>query len=255
MKNAKRILGIIITGVFMMLSVPVVAENMTGKLTLTVTDESDRAVKGLGVELYMVADEEAVSADFKDAGLSFSDIMDEKENANNSELLADYVKKEDIEGIKKYTDNKGKAVFYPLDKGVYLVVCSEGEESTFEPFLCFVPTKIGNAYHYDIKSFPKVGDNSGGTVPGGPSKPVDPDKPSVPAGPETPGVTPTPDTPENPDVPDTPEDPSSPAQPDKPIIPQTGALKWPVWVLAAAGAVFIMLGIADIARKERDESE
>jgi len=254
MKNAKRILGLIITGVFMVLAVPAMAENMTGKLTVTVTDESDRAVKGLGVELYMAADEETVLADFKDAGLSFSDIMDEKENANNSELLADYVKEENIDGIKKYTDNKGKAVFYPLDKGVYLVVCSEGEESTFEPFLCFVPTKIGNAYHYDIKSFPKVGDNSGGTVPGGPSKPVDPDdEPTAPVGPApvTPPDTPDPVTP----VPDIPAVPDTPADPAVPTIPQTGALKWPVWVLMAAGALFIALGIADMLRKDGDECE
>jgi len=239
----------------MIIAVPVMADSKKGKLTVTVTDESDRALKGLGVVLYRVADEEKVMAGFKSAGLSFGEIMEETDNPKNSDILSDYVKGKDIDGEEKYTDSKGRAEFVSLEKGVYLVVCAEGEESIFDPFLCFVPTKIGNAYIYDIKSFPKVGDEGGGTMPEGPSKPVGPDKPSVPDGPDTPvipGVTPTP---ENPDVPDTPEDPSSPAQTDKPIIPQTGTLKWPVWVLAAAGAVFIMLGIADIARKERDESE
>ncbi len=261
MKNAKRIMCVFIACLCMMLTIPVMADTTKGKLTLTVTDEDDKPVKGLSIYLYKVADETKVMDEFKGAGLSFAQIMTETDNAKNSLKLYDYMVDKDIYGVERVTDKNGVAVYTELEKGVYLITCGLGQKSTFDPFLCYVPTRIGNDYIYDIKSFPKVGDNGTGGGPSGPDEPDFPDEPSIPVGPAKPVEPVDPDVPlipikpDVPVVPDTPDVPETPEYSDKPIIPQTGALKWPMWVLASVGAVFIIIGIADISRKERDELE
>lgn len=70
-----------------------------------------------------------------------------------------------------------------------------------------------------------------------------------------PGTLPDP-TPADPD-PAEPEDPTvDPGQkPDKPTIPQTGHILWPTWLLLAAGALLVVLGLWDVNRgRKRDEA-
>lgn len=55
-------------------------------------------------------------------------------------------------------------------------------------------------------------------------------------------------TPERPSTPSTPSNPSSPASSGRPTLPQTGAVWWPVGLLAALGLVFLIAGALDRKR-------
>ena len=60
-----------------------------------------------------------------------------------------------------------------------------------------------------------------------------------------------PDEPSQPDKPDQPDQPSPPSVPDKPTIPQTGALWWPVPVLAGTGMLLYLLGWTQSQERRR----
>ena len=81
----------------------------------------------------------------------------------------------------------------------------------------------------------------------------------------------SPDNPDNPDNPDQPENPGSPDSPDvpggpaskppttpdgpKPSLPQTGALWWPVPVLAGSGMLLFTLGWVRAQKRGREDEQ
>ncbi|MCI7733518.1 MAG: Cna B-type domain-containing protein [Dysosmobacter sp.] len=79
-----------------------------------------------------------------------------------------------------------------------------------------------------------------------------PDVPDTPEPPDQPDKPTPPDTPNQPDRPDRPGTPGT-TTPGKPTIPQTGALWWPVPVLAAGGMLLFLLGWARSQRRRRED--
>lgn len=83
-----------------------------------------------------------------------------------------------------------------------------------------------------------------------PDSPDNPDNPDNPDQPENPG---------SPDSPDVPEGPASkpPTTPDgpKPSLPQTGALWWPVPVLAGSGMLLFTLGWVRAQKRGREDEQ
>lgn len=86
-----------------------------------------------------------------------------------------------------------------------------------------------------------------------PEKPEDPKEPKNPPPevPETPG-----EVPPIPELPPTPpsEVPPTPGEPGKPILPQTGQLWWPVFLLVGLGSIMLVLGLIQ-NRKKRCKDE
>lgn len=80
--------------------------------------------------------------------------------------------------------------------------------------------------------------------------PGEPDKPDTPDGPDQPD---TPNPPNQPDQPDEPGQPEKPDAPGEPTIPQTGALWWPVPVLAGSGMVLFMTGWVRAQGRRRED--
>ncbi len=112
-------------------------------------------------------------------------------------------------------DEKGKVYFDGLEVGLYLVRQAEkgsgDKEFTIAPFLVSVPGRGSDgALIYDVDAA---------------TKPIQVDK-TVPPEPK-------------------------PPVPDKPHrrLPQTGQLWWPVMLMGAAGALLVILGLADKAKK------
>ena len=79
-----------------------------------------------------------------------------------------------------------------------------------------------------------------------------PDVPDTPEPPDQPDKPTPPDTPNQPDRPDRPGTPGT-TTPGEPTIPQTGALWWPVPVLAAGGMLLFLLGWARSQRRRRED--
>lgn len=75
-----------------------------------------------------------------------------------------------------------------------------------------------------------------------PDTPDKPDEPNTPGSPNTPDGPNVPDKTDKPDKPDKPDEPGKPVVPSEPTIPQTGALWWPVPVLACSGMLLVLLG-------------
>ncbi len=92
----------------------------------------------------------------------------------------------------------------------------------------------------------------GQSVPPGPDGPGNP--PDKPVGPGTPGgEEPGGEGPGGlPENPDTPEDPVTPEQPDGPMIPQMGAITWPIYVLLICGILLVVTGAMVLRRGKRD---
>lgn len=265
MKDIKKFFCILIAVACLAGTIPVIAQPLYGDIMLVVEDSEGKALKNCDIKVYKLTDDKKLVNAFYHAGYSFAQIWDEAGNAKTSKNLAAYAAQNNIEGISVVTDNNGKANISLLGEGSYLVVCSSEWSKTFAPFICFIPTKIAGETYYNIMAYPKVSEDddtpSGPSGSGGssdPDVPVEPNKPTIPVGPSI--------VPQEPDISEKPVDPEhfsgqsdedalvslndSPA-----LIPQTGALKWPVWVLCGVGVIFVLLGVADIWKKERDLDE
>lgn len=98
--------------------------------------------------------------------------------------------------------------------------------------------------------------------PDNPDNPNNPDEPDNPDNPDNPDYPDNPDQPENPGSPDSPDVPEGPASkppttPDgpKPSLPQTGALWWPVPVLAGSGMLLFTLGWVRAQKRGREDEQ
>lgn len=164
--------------------------------SITVTTEAKEKVV-----LYKIADEDGFTDEWKECPVS----LEELGNKETAKVLADYAKKNSVEGIAKVRDEDDIVTFMHLGKGVYLIV----QDGVINPYIVFVPMMVDGKEEYDIHTFPKV-------EPDEPDTPED-DKSKVPV---APGISMDPEV----------------------TLPQTGQLNWPVPVLAISGIILFTLG-------------
>lgn len=129
------------------------------EITLKSSDEGN-VIKGAEISLYKVADlsEENnhfvynYTENFNKCNVSLTNLED-KDLTNN--ILKCF--NDNINGIKKITNELGTTKFNNLSLGLYLVKETNTVEgfSNFEPYLIMIPKNINNKYVYDITSKPK----------------------------------------------------------------------------------------------------
>lgn len=191
-----------------------------GEISVTIKDNATgEAVGGGSLTIYKVADVvvdngykfDASGTAFKSAGGDYS--SDEALDAALAAKLADYAKKQKIAGDTLKIGSDGVATASNLDFGLYLIVQNKAAKGygSVKPFLVSVPQRQEDGtYLYKVDATPKPGTKI--------------DKNPTPTPTRKPTSTPTP-------------------TPFKKI-PQTGQLWWPVFAMAVAGVLCLVVGMA-----------
>lgn len=191
-----------------------------GEVSVTITSSvTGQPVGGGSLTMYKVADViedksigyvfDASATDFAAAGEDYS--SDDKLDAALAARLAKYAQDKGVAGTTLTVGADGVAKADELALGLYLIVQKEAADgySSVDPFIVSVPQRdLSGNYIYKVDATPKPGTK---VIPTPTRKPT---------------VTPT----------------------HSPRLPQTGQLWWPVFVLAAAGSVCILIGIASRRR-------
>ena len=204
---------------------------------------------GTELKLHRVAEVDAAGQytllpDFAGSGVQVNGLTLSRHWAAAAGDLAAWVKDNGLAPLAvKTTSAAGRARFTRLSTGLYLLegaaVAVNGRTYTASPVLLSVPLLGENgAWYYDVAAYPKFERDSSDD---------DPDAPVTPPGPTAPTDPTDPTVPTDPTGPTDPTDPGTPGEPDKPAdrsddLPQTGQLKWPVPVLAGAGALLLLAG-------------
>lgn len=245
MHNALRVLLMALLLCFLLSSFAQAA-GPTGSLRVLLTDDDGLPVPDVTIVLYPVGDKYGtLNENFSAAGISAASLLSDRDNAENSALLASYVEDNELTGDEKTTSTAGRVFYDTLSEGVYLVLCKSGQELTFTPFLVQIPTVIGGLKNYNVRSYPKAETPADPDNPD-PDKPVDPDNPD-PVDPDNPD-------PDNPD-PDNPDPDFSGESDTAEKIPQTGVNIWPTVAMFLVGLVLVILGFRDLWRSRREQDE
>lgn len=133
-----------------------------GSLHLTLKDnENGNFIPGAKVGVYRVG---LVSDNHRSFTLTddFSKCEASLDNLNDSEIaekLAQYAVENNIKGDFAVTDSKGNIRFENKEKGLYLAVQlgSIDGYTDFNPFFISIPQKSGNQWVYDVNAVPKTG--------------------------------------------------------------------------------------------------
>jgi hypothetical protein len=210
----KMMAGLCALGLLLALSAPVRAANINpnarGSLSLTLKTAAGTAVPGGSLKLYRVgvlagdAQSWRLSGDFAGSGLSLDRLTGQGDAALAARFAA-YAKKHGASGISLRIDGSGRAAVSRLSLGVYLVtqpVPAKGYRAV-SPFLVSIPLRDGDTWQYAVDATPKMR-----TVAAIKPKPKTPPKKTVKGR----------------------------------KLPQTGQLKWPIPVMAAAGMLLFALG-------------
>lgn len=190
----------------LLLPVQAVDTERIGSIRVSMTYQGS-SVYGGSLKLYRVAD----VGEHKNVFVYTEDFADCTQSANalssrQAEELAQIAEEKALSGTIGELGAGGNAYFTELPVGLYLLVQEEPSPgfAPVRPFLVSVPGQQDGAYIYDVDASPKV------------------DLEAEPTEPET--------------------DPTEPTKPNDPDLPKTGALLWPVPVLAAAGLVIFCTG-------------
>lgn len=201
------------------------------KGSITVNFEYDnKAVTGGRLALYRIAEVRETDGNYGFENLpEFDDFHKDMSDLTSAELarcLADFADSHNIRSADTRDNRTGSVTFPELSHGLYLVVqdkAAPGYE-TVQPFLVTVPMLEDGRYVYDVNAYGKTalkkakttssGTASSGTAPAG----------TVPAGTIPVGG-----------------------------LPQTGQLNWPIPVLALAGCVLILIGLACRRKNDYDK--
>lgn len=145
-----------------------------------------------------------------------------------AEDVASFVREHAVPACATAENKEGRAVFFGLELGLYLIVQTEASEGyePLRPFLVSVPMNEDGRYVYEVDAEGKFQLHQQ-TKPHKPHKPGEPDSPS---------------TPGNPSEPNSPSEPHAPQGGSGVTLPQTGQLNWPVPVLAALGLCLFSIG-------------
>ncbi len=187
----------------------------TGEISVTMKEDG-KTVPGGSLTLYRVGEVVENDGDYAFALVEELDntgiVLNDLQSASLAEKLAEEVKDSKFTGATQTIDGNGKAVFEDLELGLYLAVqnkAASGYEKA-DPFLITLPMYDGEAYQYEVDASPKV------------------------------QLEQAKDSPDDDD--DNDNDTTGGKRDDR--LPQTGQLNWPVPVLAMAGLVLLILGVA-----------
>ena len=210
---------------------------------------------GVQVALYPVASADGIlSAEFAAVDISADRMLAEKYGRKNAKILYQYALSENVAGTDHTTDSNGVTHYTDLAKGIYLIACADEQEADFIPFLVKVPTVINGEAQYYLKATPKTitpGDSSGKDPE--PEDPKDQENIKDPDAPRDPSAEASPGDPTKP-IPE-PEVPNHTLELDAPIIPQTGAVRYPIWLLNGFGTLCIVVGILQLRKAEPEDFE
>ena len=201
-----------------------------GTLLVSLKNSAGLPQEAVSVEIFRVADGSGLLDDaFEAAGLTAEQLTTERYSRSSAEALLEHAGKLKLKGNTALTGSDGRAYFDGLEKGVYMVLCEDGQSVTFEPFLVSVP---------DVSGIMRVSADPKTEV----TPDEEPEKPSDPEA-ENPEV----ENPEDSDVPGAPGTPEGTEtdknDAEKPKIPQTGFNYWIVWILLGSGIAMALSGI------------
>lgn len=138
--------------------------DLNGKCTLGVllqSDENKTPIVGADVILYRVADVAAngeklsfeCTGDFKGYGKTLDDIK----SSQTAKKLFQYVLDNRISGQTRYTNDSGRVQFDGLTPGAYLVAEIKGNKkyARFLPFLAVLPYDNNGKWEYNLIAVPK----------------------------------------------------------------------------------------------------
>lgn len=189
----------------------------------------DRALSGAAARIFRVADVDeraayTLTAAFAPSGVALTELDSGGQWLAAATELSAWAERHSLPPqAEQVADSRGTAVFSSLKAGLYLVelppLRTAAGTYTFTAFLAAVPVLEDEVWSSAAVAQPKVAFD-------GAQEPSMPDRPA-------------PDTPQQPEQPETPEE----------RLPQTGQLRWPVPVLAAAGMGLLALGTRLIRRK------
>ncbi|MBQ8816794.1 MAG: hypothetical protein IJZ84_05900 [Lachnospiraceae bacterium] len=228
------------------------AENIDTEKAVSLTlcfQDGETAVVGASFEIYFIATvdeygEVTFTKDFKQFQDNFGG-GNEADWRSMAFMMEEYVLQNDISpAAGGKTDVRGELSFpggeRKLEQGWYLVSGSlhtqGGKEYTTQPFPVQLPLleEEDGGWLYEVTAYIKYM-----------VRPETPEEPETPEGPEEPGK---PETSEVPEIPEGTEDS---------VLPQTGQYWWPMFILFAAGLVFIIIGFIrclGVAEEESDEN-
>ncbi|MCD8125055.1 MAG: LPXTG cell wall anchor domain-containing protein [Lachnospiraceae bacterium] len=198
----------------------VIDADRTGSISVTMQDASGTVVEGGSLALYQVAvvyvDETLqnsyeLTEDFADSGVDLDELSDEA----LAETLEAYVDSEALDAYQTAEIGEdGAAVFTELPVGIYLVVQTEAADGyeLVSSFVVTVPLSSDGTLIYDVDASPKVE-----------------------AAEEAPTETETPEETEA-----TPDDETEVRKAS--TLPQTGAILWPIALMAGGGFVLLCAG-------------
>ncbi len=201
---------------------PVIA--VSSSITVVLKNE-DKAIRDVAFKIYYVATVEnsdySFTDDFKNAGIDFNE-YNQNDIAQKLKLFAE---RNNIKSVsEKITDANGKAVFFDLNEGVYLIVGETLKNGKVTPFIAQLPSFDENGkLTYNITARPK-------------SEIINPEDKTEKT---TEIITTKYDEHNN----------------NGEKLPQTGQLWWPVCPLIAVGLLFIIFGVVCRRREENEEKE
>ena len=196
------------------------------KGSITVDFEYDnKAVTGGRLAMYRIAKVRQTDGNYDFENLpefaGFHKDMSDLTSAELARCLADFVDSHNIQPVDARDNKTGSVTFPELSHGLYLVVqvkAASGYEAV-QPFLVTVPMLEDGHYVYDVNAYGKIALKKAKTDPAG-RTPTG----TVPGG-TVPGGG----------------------------LPQTGQLNWPIPVLALAGCILILIGLACSRKNDYDK--
>lgn len=212
------------------------AAEHTGAISFVIKNTEGNPQSEIQMKVFRVANTSGIlTEDFEETGLNEEALLKEKNSRSSVGVLMQHAADFEMEGMSAVTGENGTASLNELENGIYMVLCEEGQNLTFEPFLVTVKYR-------KVTAEPKTSDTTEN-----PQNPEDSEDSGEIEPPEDPGV-PGADGIED-------ESESENQNAGTPTIPQTGENYWLVWILLGAGALLSMSGIWCLLCEKGDRHE
>lgn len=134
------------------------ADTLQASFTVELEDAQKSDINNLIVSLCKVAvldgGEYTLTEDFKQSGVTVEALL-QSPTDENAKSVVNYVEKNHIK-VQTAISSQGKALFSPLDFGIYVVFCETGQSHYFKPFFVFLPQVIDGSFVFDVVSAPKT---------------------------------------------------------------------------------------------------